>query len=178
MNNAITINAQMVIIEDKLYFNIKIGSEDKLIEYDLLERKYMLREGFGLSCMTGYSGVLLFTNSNRYVYIFGRGTSYDGEPINARWRIPTSDLGDKTTIKSLNELYLRGSGGYINITTRAGQHIDRYRRKLPQNTTDVLELPLINEGRCIGLTIENDSGSTFSITGGLELMLSVRYRTI
>lgn len=178
MNNAITISSQLVIIEDKLYFNIKIGLEDKLIEYDLLERKYMLREGFSLSCMTGYSGVLMFTNSNRYVYIFNRGTSYDGEPINARWRIPTSDLGDKTAIKNLNGLYLRGSGGYINITTRAGQHTDHYRRKLPQNTADVLEVPLINEGRCIGLTLENDEGGAFSITGGLELMLSVRYRTI
>lgn len=178
MNNAVTAASQMVVIEDKLYFSIRLGLDDKLIEYDLLERKYMLREGFGLSCMTGYSGVLLFTNSNRYVYIFDRGTSYDGEPINARWRIPTSDLGDKTTIKTLNELYLRGSGGYINITSRADQHADHYRRKLPQNITDVLELPLINEGRCIGLTIENDAGSTFSIVGGLELLLSVRYRTI
>lgn len=177
MNNAITESSQMAVVEDKLYFSLKIGSSDKLIEYDLLERKYMLREGFALSCIVGLSNALLFTNPQRYVYIFNRGNSYDGEPINARWSIPTSDLGDKTTIKNLNELYLRGSGGYVNITTRVDSLTNHYRRKLPQNITDVLELPLINEGRCIGLTISNDAGGALSLSGGLELLLSVRYRT-
>ncbi len=177
MANASTLTSELAIIGNTLYFSIRTGGDDQLIEYNIPERKYMLRDGFGIRAMVGIPGGLLFTNDQRYIYLFDRGSSYDGDPINARWSLPAGDLGDKAAIKGLRELYLRGSGGYINVTTRTDGHMNHYRRRMPASSMEVLEIPLLNEGRCIGLTIANEGGGELELIGGLELLLELRNRT-
>ena len=177
MRDALIVSSHVVTVGDKLYFNIRQGREDMLVEYDILERKYLLHRGFSIGCMASVNGWLLFTNGSGYIYRFGIGYSYDGEMIDAYWTTPLTDLGDKGTIKSLRKLYLRGSGGKVNVTTLAGVHLNTYNRRMPSGEEEVLEIPLADEGRTIQLVISNDEGGALELVGGLELLISERCGT-
>lgn len=83
------------IVRDRLYFTFRRSARDEMIEYDLLERRYMRRNGFELIDMAVSGSRLLFINSKRFVYLFNNGMDYDGEPINAFWCTPLTDLGAK-----------------------------------------------------------------------------------
>ncbi|MBO4563505.1 MAG: hypothetical protein J5772_07830 [Clostridia bacterium] len=180
MENASVADTRMAVAGDRLYFTVKLGTETRLIEYDLVSRRYMQYGGFAAADLTSREGSLIIANSERYVVKWGEGGSFDGMPINAYWYTPMSDLGDKAAIKSLRELYLRGrpeGSSMLIIDAWAGRHRDTYRVLLPETEEDVLEVPMQNEGRTLRLRLGNEAGGRFSITGGLELSLSVRKRT-
>lgn len=177
MRDALISSSYLVTVGDKLYFNIKNMNEDMLIEYDLTEKKYLLRNGFRINCMYEYRNYLLFTNSKGYIYQFGRGTTFDGEKINAYWTTPLTDLGDKGAVKALHKLYLRGTGDSVIIKTNIDDLVDTYKRQFPTSERKVLEIKLSNEGRTFQLTVSNDDGTDFEIVGGLELIISERYLT-
>lgn len=177
MLNADVTATRAIVVCDKLYFTLRRNNADEMIEYDLIERKYMLRNGFPISDIASIVNVPMLVNNKRYVYLFDRGHSYDGEPIHAYWSTPTTDFGDKASIKRLNEIYLRGTGDTITITTRADNTENVYTRRLPQSDTEVLEIPLLNEGRCSKITFSNNAGGYFNLCGGVELSFGVRRRT-
>lgn len=177
MQDALVNSSCLVTVGDKLYFNIKNMSEDMLIEYDLTEKKYLLRKGFRIAFMYEYRDHLLFSNNTGYIYQFGRGTTFDGEKINAYWTTPLTDLGDKGAVKALHKLYLRGTGDSIIIKTNVDDLIDTYKRKLPTSEHKILEVKLTNEGRTFQLTVLNNDGDDFELVGGLELIISERYLT-
>lgn len=169
------------VVGDSLYFSVLIGGEAHLVEYDLAERRYMLRGGFEVSDILSDGDNLLLVNSARYVYLFNSGDTYDGVPIAAHWRTPLTDMGDKSAVKALRELYLRGTALTRDCAVLAdisiGECADTYRRLLPFTTSEVLEIPLKNEGRTLCVKLYNEAGGRFSLTGGAELALSLRGRT-
>ncbi|MCR5809379.1 MAG: hypothetical protein K6G56_07435 [Clostridiales bacterium] len=180
MDGADTSDSRMAIAGDRLFFTVGVGNETRLIEYDLTQRRYMQYGGFRPYDILGDDGNLIIANSNKYLEKWGEGDSFDGAEIEAYWTTPLTDLADKSVIKGLRELYLRGSAegaSMLMIDTTAGPHRDTGRVLLPETPEEVLEVPLRNEGRTVRLRLYNEAGGHFRLEGGLELELSVRKRT-
>ena len=180
MEGADTRDTRMAAAGNKLYFTVKKDGKTVLIEYDLITRQYMLFGGFELYDIASVDGRLIVTNSSRYLEKWGEGEDFDGTPIEAVWETPLTDLGSRACIKTLRQLYLRGTsvgGAAAIVETDIGPHTDRYRVLLPETDAEVLEAPLKNEGRTLRLRIMNEAGGRFRLTGGFELELGVRKRT-
>ena len=58
---------------------------------------------------------------------------YDGEPINAFWCTPLTDLGAKAAVKNLRRLYLRGSGDTLKVTVEIDGNTYTCRKQLPDS---------------------------------------------
>ena len=179
MENSSVVHSKAAIADGKLYFTVKMqkNTKDAMIEYDLTERKYMLRDGFSISDITAFSEKLYLVNDSGYVYYFGYGGSYDGSPINAHWYTPLSDFQDKASIKTLHEMYLRGNGT-LGIEAEADDVKSYYKAELPESENRIFELPLKGEGRCIRFGFYNENGKPFSIEGGFEISFGIRKRTV
>ena len=180
MDGADTSDSRLAAAGDRLFFTVKKGSETRLIEYDLTRRSYMQYGGFTASDIVSKDGALVLAVSTRYVEKWGTGSDFDGVPIEAYWKTPLTDLGDKSVIKGLRALYLRGESGgagRIRIETEIGTVTDERTVLLPETLGEAAEVPLSNEGRTFRLRISNEIGSAFRLVGGLELEMSVRRRT-
>lgn len=162
------------VARGKLYFTIREDeNSDAIVEYDMQRRAYMLRRGFGAADIAAWDGRLYLINSARYVYLFDEGASYDGAPIEARWRTPETDLFDKSGVKAMRSLCFRGhsenSETALIAEVSIGGGKTRSRVLLPLEQSDVVEVPLKNEGRTFSLTLSNEGGGSFALTGGAEL---------
>ena len=180
LESADTSETRMAAVGDSLFFTLSVGNEKRLIEYDIVNRSYMQYGGFGVDDIASEDGRLIIGSSARYLEKWGEGGDFDGVPINAHWRVPLTDLGDKASVKSPHELFLRGTsegGAPIRIETRVGAHRETFERLLPETEEEVLDVPLKHEGRTLGLEISNVNGGRFRIVGGLELDIGVRRRT-
>ena len=168
--------------QDKLYFTCKLDGADAMIVYDVQRRAYMLRDGFHVADIHSKGGVLYLVNDGRYICRFGEGDSYDGEPIRAYWQTPLTDLENKLQIKGLRELMMRTEAGEntdaLVVTARSGRNETNYRVMLPDNPYDVLEVPLLNEGRTLSFRFENEAGGSWRIRGGVEILFEARDRTL
>lgn len=168
------------VVKDMLYFTFKHASEDAMIEYSISERKYMLRKGFTLSDIMSAGDRLLLINDSRYILEWGVGSTYDGEPIDAYWKTPLTDFRDKASIKTLRELYLRGTANTVRsallVDTSAGLNESTYRFLLPVCEEEVLEIPLSSEGRCVRFKFYNEAGGGFTLMGGIEITVGIRSR--
>lgn len=158
----------------RLYFTIREGEDSEaIVEYDLRRQTYMLRKGFGVADVAAWDGRLYLINSARYVYLFDDGTSYDGAPVEAKWRTPETDLFDKSGVKAMRSLCFRGCSNNSETALIAdvavGRGNMRSRILLPLEQNDVTEVPLKNEGRTFSLTLSNEAGGSFTLTGGVEL---------
>ena len=181
MQDADVSDTRMAAVGSRLYFTIRKDGASRLIEYDPETRRYMQYGGFGLYDICAHDGSLIITNSARYLEKWGEGSDFDGQPIRAYWRTPTTDLGEKSVVKTLGGLYLRGASiedAPLLVKVRAGGVEREYRSILPCSETGVLEIPLKDEGRTFGLTFENENGGRFCIVGGVEMSMSVRKRTV
>ena len=176
MQGADTTDTRMAVAGDKLYFTLTTAGGPRLIEYDLTERRYMQYGGFRATDVAGRDGGLVLASSERFIEKWGDGDSFDGTPIEAYWNTPLTDLGDKSAIKTLRELYLRGEGRAA-VTADIGAVSDEYSLLLPASRAEVLETPLKNEGRTLRLRFANENGSFFRLVGGAELEMGVRRRT-
>ena len=101
---------------------------------------------------------------------------YDGEPINAFWCTPLTDLGAKAAVKNLRRLYLRGSGDTLKVTGEIDGNTYTCRKQLPDSCSKVTEIPLKNGGRCFRLKLSNEAGGSFTLRGGLELEIGIGKR--
>lgn len=163
---------------EKLYYTVKIGEEDAVIEYNLKRQTYMLRKGFEV-CDIFARDNRIYLMSDRYVCLFDEGDTYAGAPIAAHWQTPLTDLGEKSVIKTLHELYLRGDmqkNGTLHLETETGGVTREYSIRLIDD--EVTEVPLRDEGRCFCLRFSNEAGKSFSLRGGIELSLFIRGRCI
>lgn len=169
------------LCRDKLYFTLKLGQEDAVIEYDLTRRVYMLRKGFAVADLCARDGVVYLVDGARRVCRFQEGASYDGAPVEAWWRTPRTDLADKGTVKGMRALYLRGKADEKDSATLVDVEIGgcatAYRVLLPREESDVLEVELQNEGRTFALRFYNEAGGGFALTSGVELEFETRRRT-
>lgn len=170
------------LCRDRLYFTMEDAAGTALIEYDLVRGLYMLRRGFTLSGMCASDGALYIIDQNRRICRFNEGSSYDGAHIDAYWKTPETDLRDKSSIKGMRGLYLRGECGpneeatLVDVTT--GGVTSTHRLLLPQNGSEVLETPLCNEGRTFSLRFYNEAGGSFALKSGAEIEFDERRRTI
>lgn len=178
MDGADTSDTRVAVVGDRLYFTIKKDDYTRLIEYDLKTRHYMQYGGFKLYDINSLDGKLIITTDSRYLEKWGEGNSFDGQPIEAYWTTPLTDLGEKSAVKSMRELFLRGrADSPLIVDMNVGGKRDTYRVLLPETLDDVLEVPLKNEGRTMNLKISNENGGGFSIVGGMEIEMNVRRRT-
>ncbi len=180
MDGADTSDTRAAVAGDRLYFTVKKGGETRLIEYDLTRRSYLQYGGFTPCDIVSKDGALILAVSTRCVEKWGEGGDFDGAPIEAYWKTPLTDLGDKSVIKGLREIRLRGESGdegRIKIETAIGSVSDERTVLLPETLGEVAEIPLANEGRTFSVKISNELGSSFRLVGGLELEMSVRKRT-
>ena len=176
----------------KLYFSAYEESRDEqksgllriydnaLIVYDTERQTYMLRRGFNVSDLCSHDGVLYMVNENRLIYRFDEGEDYDGQPIEAYWHTPLTDLNSKPAIKGLRELFLQGVGYsenavlLLNYRIDASRHYERF--LMPRDEAEVMEIPLKNEGRNFAFCFLNEAGSRWRILGGVELLTEQRLR--
>lgn len=180
MAEADTSNTRLAVVGDRLYFTVKIGFVTRLIEYDPVMRRYMQYGGFIVRDIVNDDDALILAVSSRYFEKWGVGDDFDGHHITAYWTTPYTDLGDKTLIKTLRSLYLRGrsyENGRIVITANVGFTEESTSILLPESVSEVAEVKLKNEGRVFRLRIANDLGGRFALTGGMELEMSVRKRS-
>ena len=163
-------------VKDKLYFTITLSNAPAIIEYDLTRQTYMLRDGFSCDDIFAYDNSLYIV---RYVCRFDDSDTYAGEPIHAYWNTPVTDLGEKSVIKQLCELYIRGDderGDEFMLTTKTGGITRDYLIRLCGG--EVTEVQLCDEGRAFGLVFCNVAGKGFSLLGGTELRLNMRGRCV
>lgn len=167
---------------DKLYFGVNMGTAqtgyaDSIIEYDMRRGVYMLRRGFTIADMFTRNNRLYIVDANRYVCLFDEGDSYDGVPIEGYWCIPRTDMGKKSVIKRLSELYVRGDKGGA-LTVEAEADGSKYERRILLLGDTVTEAPLRGEGRGFRLKFSNRPGERFILRDGIELKLIVRERSV
>ena len=174
-------DARGALCRDKLYFTIDEGGSCALVEYDLIRCTYMLRRGFTASDLSARGGVLYLIDGARRVCRFGEGATYDGAPIAAWWQTPLTDLYDKGSVKSIRELYLRGSSdladSVILMDMTIDTHTATHRMRVPETRATVLEVPLAGEGRTFSMRFYNEAGGRFALEAGAEVLLDERRRT-
>ena len=177
------VSASMAALcRDRLYFSITDNGDFALIEYDLVRSSYMIRRGFDARGLCALDGTLYLIDANRHVCRLNEGDTYDGAPIEAWWRTPETDLHEKSTVKGMRALYLRGStdeGASATIVdVKTDALTETHTLLLPENASAVLEVPLKNEGRTFALTLRNEAGGRFTITSGVEVEFEQKRRTI
>ncbi|MDO4567752.1 MAG: hypothetical protein Q4B99_02200 [Clostridia bacterium] len=164
----------------KLLFKLDLSHDrDCIVEYDLRTGGYMLRTGFTVDALWAFAGNVYMLNSNRYLYLLDSGTTYDGEPIAAHWRTPTTDLSNKGEIKALRALYARGEGAAqdaVRLETRVDSRAHGYDLSLMRGADEVAEVPLKDRGRTFSLKFANNEGHWFSLHAGVELLLACERR--
>ena len=177
MANSNAAKSRAATVGDRLYFTLRSGEGDEVLIYDTAERKYMLRNGFKVSDLAVIDGKPMLLNDRRCLYIFEEGASYDGEPINAHWTTPLTDLSDKAAIKAPRVLFLRGTGGTVKVELELDGVLSAYRVRLPKDGNGVRELPLFGSGRTMRLRFSNEEGGSFALEAGAQLEFSARKRT-
>ena len=160
---------------ERLYFTCNAGDltgiDDTIIVYDMRQRTYMIRNGFAVTDICAYDGVLYMINDQRYVYRWDKDAhDYDGADIVAYWNTPYSDLGAKSITKIPFILYFRGEGGFMVMDVIRGDMKEQVVRPMPKNVGEIIRAD-IHKDRCraFQLTIKNQAGSWFRIYGGLEI---------
>jgi hypothetical protein len=170
-------DARGALARDKLMFLVKENGESVIVEYDLLRRTYMLRRGFTAYDVCARDGAVYIIDKSRRVCKFDEGNSFNGLPIRAWWQTPATDLYEKGAVKAMRRLYLRGfaitKNAAVIATVNIGGMNAVHRLLMPEEKSDVLEVPLQNEGRVFSLRFENEAGGRFSLEGGTELALEL-----
>lgn len=166
---------------DRLYYSCRAGDgdeDDTLIVYDMKERVHLIRNGFNLTDICSYDGVIYMINSDRFVYQWDRDChTYAGykdgqtveNPIFAYWNTPFTDLQARSVTKHVKWLYLRGSGDKVLVDIKAGPYVQHETYAMPAKQGDIIRIPLRYEGRAIGLKLQNIAGGWFEVEGGLTL---------
>ena len=167
---------------DKLYFTCRENEsgddDDTVIVYDMQRRTYMIRRGFGVADFCAVNGVLYMINSQRYVCRFDEGDTYGTAAIEAYWKMPLTDLDAKADIKSMQSLLLRGEGDPLIIDVTVGRNTTNYRYFMPEELSDISEVPLKNEGRTFSVKFSNEAFGRWKIRGGITLLFEPRKRTM
>lgn len=166
---------------DRLYFSCRVGAgpeDDTLIVYDQKERVHLIRNGFKLTDVCSYNGIIYMINSDRFIYQWDKEChTYAGyengevveNPIHAYWNTPFTDLQARSVTKHVKWLYLRGKGDKALIDIKAGPYVQHETYAMPAKQGDIIRIPLRYEGRAIGLRLQNVAGGWFDVEGGLTL---------
>lgn len=188
-------------VGDMLYFAIGKGAGAIIVEYDTTRSCYMIRDGFGgARDLISDGDYLLMINDKRYIYRMNSGYTYDGEPIHASFRTPRISLNGFYTIKQPRRLFMcagmqkdeigepivpfptrefdRGVCGEISVTAHMDDKALKRTVLISDEAKDrVTEVPLFGSGRLMCLEFQNEDGSAFSLSGGIQLEFLRSWRT-
>lgn len=162
---------------DRLYFTIKRSGNDMIVVYDIIDRAYMLRNGFSVVDICADNGNLYMLCPDGYIYQwdekcrrYGMEQDYTGGTlIDAYWNTPFTDFGAKSISKKLTSMFYRGEGGVMRIDSKVGKFVTHKAYQMPADTGDIVKIKLENEGRAFGFKLYNEYGSWFRILGGIEV---------
>lgn len=134
-----------------------------IVEYDTINNSFMVFRGIEVSSFVEFNDKLLFTNSTGQIFIYGEGSSFNGQPINAFWETGFSDLGAPNAKKSTEYIYFTGHGnGDIKVICKTEKAIKEKIITLT-SSEEVYKVKLKNKGRLLSYRFENINGSTFTI---------------
>lgn len=166
MNASYASQAVGVFYDNKYILAIPEGSStsnNTIIEYDLVRQNFMIRRGISAATFLVYNDILLFANTSGYVLKYNSGTTYDGQPIDAYWETPYTDLGLPNAKKRPYYLYIVASGNgqmkfeYTFDDTSKTQLIDL------TSTLKVIKCRIRHKGRRFKFKISNVNGSWFKL---------------
>lgn len=166
---------------DTLYFAVKEDPSsrhnDLVIEYDVLRDCFLLRRGLQVVDLYGCYGKLYLLSGKGEVALFNEGDTYGGDPIEAYWMAPWLTGASLLTDKQAVEAAVVGQGGPVTVSL--------WGEDGAQGGTGVLlgegvprEFLLRAGGRRLRFKLENEQGSDFSITGGVELLIDEQRRVL
>ena len=164
---------------DTLYFAFRSRHDapynDRVIEYDVLRDRWMLRTGFTVVDFCNVHGTLYALTGAGKLVAFDTNNSYDGDPIHVRWTTPAMDLGRKDVTKTLLRLTASGSG---RIAVRAESDGGSYETtvRLSSVPLGVTEIPLKAVGRVFRLRFSSVNGEAFSLDAPMTLQFDVQRR--
>ena len=114
------------------------------------------------------------TGSGKLV-VFDNNTTYDGDPIEARWSTPALDFGRKDTVKTLLRLTATGEGRIgVRAVSDGGTYETRIR--LSSVPLGVTEIPLRGVGRVFRLTFSSVGGEPFTLDAPVTLLFDQQKR--
>ena len=174
-------NSKGCYADNKLYYTCKVKNDstydDSIICYDIARQSFMIRDGFEVADIVADDGDLYIINGNRYVYKFLSGYTYDGNPINAYWNTQPTDLLQKYAKKQIKEILFRGKTGRIFFTIRDGAAKSYVRKDLFADNDGFVSVPSNTDlARVFEILIQNEQGSYFEITGGMDIIFEKEYR--
>lgn len=179
LRNANLSGIRAAACDDTLYFAIRAryGApyNDTVIEYDVLRDRFMLRNGFtAVDLCTVHGSLYLLTGAGKFV-VFDNNTTYDGDPIEARWSTPALDFGRKDTVKTLLRLTATGEGRIgVRAVSDGGTYDTRIRlSSVPLGAT---EIPLRGVGRVFRLTFSSVGGEPFTLDAPVTLLFDQQKR--
>lgn len=159
-------NARAIIHKDRLYMAFTTDANttnNRVIEYDLIEGTFMSRTGIGVNCWLQVGDKLYFANTTS-VYEYGSGTTYAGDAITMRWDTPMSTLGTPNAIKRAVRAYIVGKGGDVKLTTLGDNGTTSEVTVTLPSSIGTVQTRITGRGRRLGWKIENVSGSTPEIS--------------
>lgn len=165
--------------KNKLYWTCRVNSgdyDDSVIVYDTTNGTYMVRDGFLIADMCAFENTIYLVNDTGYLYEFDKGDKYDGKAIAAYWQTQPTDLATKYLDKQLKELFFRAEGTVVIIeASNRGNVITTERRVLLNE--DMIDVPLrFTPCRRFSVKLSNESGSYFSVQGGLQIFYEGKVR--
>lgn len=165
--------------KNKLYWTCRVNDgeyDDSVIVYDTTNSTYMVRDGFNIADMCAFENTIYLVNDTGYLYEFDKGDKYDGKAITAYWQTQPTDLSTKYLDKQLKELFFRAEGTVVIIEASNRGIAFTKERKVILNE-DMIDIPLrTTPCRRFSVKLSNESGSYFSVQGGLQIFYEGKVR--
>lgn len=139
-------------------------SNNFIIEYDLINKTFMYKEGFTVNRFVDYGSKLLFSN-DKGIYTYDTGLKFDTDNINSLWETAYNDLDNPNAIKEIGEIYFTGSGnGQVKISCITEK---KEKSKIVSliESEKVYRVNINNKGRLVKFKIENVDGSKIALKG-------------
>jgi hypothetical protein len=168
INQAAISNAVATIYKNKYLLFVPINGStynNAVFEYDVDRNAITIHKGINASTVVSFNDLILFANSDGYVYKYDSGAKFDNVDIDSYWQTGDTVFGASNASKSLQYVYFTGLGeGYVRITCYTdknplGKSVDILMSSVPK----VYKAKLRGKGRIFSFRFENLNGSYFEL---------------
>lgn len=171
LNPSYITNAVATYYNNRYIIAVPEGSSivnNLIIEYNIINKTWMVIRGTAAATFCLFNDVLLLAGGDNCLYQYDSGHDNNGADIVSYWETGMTDLGHPESKKSIQYLYVTGSGsGQVKLTISTETTSDTKPAKSALMTlTDepsITKLKLKNKGRRFNIRIENVDGSNFEI---------------
>jgi hypothetical protein len=145
-----------------------VGYNNTVIEFNLAAGTFMLRTGVFVTCWL--AGDQLRFASGDKVFIWGedcggdKAYGYGEDNIPMRWETPGTDMGSRTSMKTVTGVTVTGCGGPLGVSVTADGRVSKKVIVLPEKTGPV-RAGFFTRGSLISFAFENLYGSNIEISG-------------